>query len=73
MSKAEEEAERLKNEYYENILHINYSDSIKCSLILVEGIIDEYKGWGDHRGFNFDRLKFYQEVKQELKNMLKKK
>ena len=39
-SKAEQEAERILNEYYLSPLSINKADSIECAIIHVEGIIN---------------------------------
>ena len=39
MSKAEEEADRIVNEYYLSPLSINKADSIECAITHVKGIL----------------------------------
>jgi hypothetical protein len=66
MSKAEQEAERIIEMYW--YVTDTYKIGLEASIIHVEGIIKEYKEWGNMISFNADRLKFYKEVLTILKD-----
>ena len=86
MSKAKDEADRLVEMYWDDFCPQNHfpnnnfcecnsltqRQAIKCTLIHVEGIIDEIDSmdWEFSTNIADERREYWQEVKQELDKML---
>ena len=73
--KAKDKAKELVNRFMEVNREQRYQDDLnifeakQCALICVEKILKELDGFVNDDGYQFSRVQFYKEVKQEINKL----
>lgn len=66
-----EKAVELYNNYYQHVADGAYPElnAKQCALICVDEILKELDNFGNDDGYQFSRVEYYQQVKQEIEEL----